>query len=57
MSADSHWLKIQNEDFFTKPGEIADREFPGQMNVHSRLDDHPAADERAEATEERSLEG
>src|SRR6516164_5077955 len=56
MRADANRLKIQNEDLFTNPGEIAHLQFPGQMDVHARLDIHFAADLGAEPAEQGALE-
>jgi hypothetical protein len=56
MGSDLHRFQVENEHFLANPRVIAHVQFPGEMNVDARFDDHAAADFSAEAPEQAALE-
>ncbi len=56
MGANGDRLQVEDENFLPDPGMIPDRQFPGEMDVHARLDDHAGADGGAERTEDGTFE-
>ena len=55
MSTDGAGLEVENEDFFSDPCIVVDSEFPGEMDIHARLDIYLFADISAEKPQQCSL--
>jgi hypothetical protein len=56
MGADGHRLEVQNENFFSDPGEISNRQIPRQMDIDPRLENYSPADTRAKAAQDVTFE-
>jgi hypothetical protein len=51
VCADGAGLEIEDKDFFANPGMIPDNQFPGKMDIDSRLDHHAFTDLRSKQGE------
>jgi hypothetical protein len=57
MGANRNQLEVQNENLLSDPGVITNFQFPREMNIDARLDDHPSADARAKQTQQPAFYG